>query len=511
MSLAAPVFAAATLAAAFTGMLSPPVSARQAAAPEVAVYLPDVLMAVDSGGTLVNAVAISTEPREFENFVLKLDLSGLDGVVTVSPDPLAGCDADDAVMTCELGTVQLDSVATLEPVLSVVPAGGAAAGATGKWKATISADELEPTSMESTVTLAEGVDLGVPRDTASVTGAPGSTLELPLEISNAGDKLADGAVALISAGDAIGGAKPYSNCTFRGTEILSCSFDEQLAVGGRYASNESPLRFRSDISSPASAEIEIVWVTKAEFAALKKLFADLGEPGFFGSPGNGGKLVLEQAPSALARTAQVDIDGTNNGMVVSAKAAGAAAPDVAAVGGTASGSAGQVVTLNLGLHNVGQTLDLHGDAGKAVAFDLTLPAGSSLGEMPAGCVAMTQIGSDPQQDPQPGNLASRIIRCGNGNSLFQSGTDWTVPIKLRIDQIATAATGTVRVASGCEGCYADRNAANDTADVVLNAALPKTGVQTGLLAGTGVLLALAGVVAFILGRRRRFKFNDETD
>lgn len=510
MSLAARVFAAATLAAAFTGMLSPPVSAGQAAPSEVAVYLPDVLIAADSSGTLVNAIAASTESREFENFVFKLDFSGLDGVVTVSPEPLAGCDVGGAVMTCDLGTVVLDSVTNLEPVISVVPAGGAAAGATGKWKATISADELEPTSMEATVTLAEGVDLGVPRDSASVTGAPGSTLELPLEISNVGDKVADGAVALISTDDAIGGAKQYSNCTF-GTAILSCSFDEQLTVGSRYTSNESPLRFRSDIACPAGAEIVIVWLTKAEFAALKKQFADLGEPDFFGSTGTGEKLRLEERPSALARTAQVDIDGTNNGMLVSLKAEGAAAADLAAIGGTASGNAGQTVTLNLGLHNAGNTLDLHGDAGKEVAFDLTLPPGSSLGEMPAGCLAMKQIGSDPQQDPQPGNLASRIIRCGNGNSLLQDGTDWTVPIKLRIDQLAAAATGTVSVTSRCEGCYADKNPANDTADVVVNAALPKTGVQTGLLAGTGVLLALAGVATFILGRRRRFKFNDETD
>jgi LPXTG-motif cell wall-anchored protein len=51
-----------------------------------------------------------------------------------------------------------------------------------------------------------------------------------------------------------------------------------------------------------------------------------------------------------------------------------------------------------------------------------------------------------------------------------------------------------------------KNAANDTADVVLNGTtLPKTGVQTGLIAGSGVLLALAGVAVFLLSRRSRFK------
>jgi len=88
------------------------------------------------------------------------------------------------------------------------------------------------------------------------------------------------------------------------------------------------------------------------------------------------------------------------------------------------------------------------------------------------------------------------------------GTDWTIPVKLRIDQVITGATGTVTVVTKECACRPDTNPANNAANVVLNAALPTTGVQTGLLAGTGVLLALSGVAAFLLGRRRRFRVTD---
>lgn len=284
-----------------------------------------------------------------------------------------------------------------------------------------------------------------------------------------------------------------------------CTFDEQLETETGYTTNEAvPFKLRGDTFAPGNSGLEVLWLTKAEFAALKKRLADSGEPDFFGNPGTGDKLRLVENPSPLTKAIQVDIDGTNNGMIVEAEIEGDNDADLAAIGASGSGAAGQVVTLNLGLNNLGPaTLAFLG--GGAGTFDVTLPPGSSLAEMPGTCLAMKQIGDDPKEDPDPNNLLTRIIRCGNESLLFKAGSEWTVPVKLRIGQVITGATGTVTVAR-CDGCHKDKNPANDTANVVLNPALPTTGVQTGLLAGIGALLALAGIAAFVLGRHRTFRF-----
>ena len=506
MSLTARGFAAITLVAAFTGTLAPPASAGQAAAPQVEVFLPDVLIAAGSVGTEVNALAGASEFVELENLVLKVDFSDLDGVAKVGVDPVF-CDVAGSVASCDLGDVILDPVAALEPVFEVVPAVGAAAGASGKWKATISADGLDPTSMESTVTVAEGVDLGVPQDTVEVTGTSGNTLPLSFEVNNVGEKAADGAVVLVFGDYPVSGAKQYSNCTFLNGALTSCTFDEQLEVGAGYTTNEVPLKLRSDTFAPSTTSGELVWLTKAEFELFKKIF----EPDFLGSPGTGEKLSLVENASLNKRSAppQTDIDGTNNGVTLDITVEGENGVDLAAVGGSASGAVTQVVTLNLGLHNVGPaTIDFIRSDEPAGFFDLALPPGSSLAEMPARCIAMKQIGDVPDRDPDEGNLLARFIRCSNESRLFVVGTDWTIPVKLRIDQVITGATGTVTVVTKECACRPDTNPANNAANVVLNAALPTTGVQTGLLAGTGVLLALSGVAAFLLGRRRRFRVTD---
>jgi hypothetical protein len=509
MSLTARGFAAVALVAALTGLLAPAASGR-AAAPQIEVFISDVMVAADSPGKAVTVAAGVSRFAWVENLVLEVDFSGLAGVATVTVDPVdpdVGCQVVGSIATCQLGTVDLNVFTPLAPEFVIVPAPGAQTGATGSWKATISADGREPSSMESSVTLAEGVDLSVPERHPEVTGLPDNVIPMPLQINNVGEKTVEGVAVLVDSDYPVVAAKQYSNCTYLEGHLTSCTFDERLEVATDYATHEAPLKLRPDAYSSHRTSFEFLWLTKAEFELFKRPF----EPGFLGSPGTGDRLRLVENQSLSARSAppQTDINDDSHASVT-VNIEGDNGADLAAIGGSASGAVGQVVTLDLGLHNAGPaTIDLIRTDDSAGVFDLTMPAGSSLAEMPERCTAMKQIGDFPVRDPDRGNLLARFIRCSNRSRLFIAGTDWTIPVKLRIDQVITGATGTVTVTtSECTACVSDKDSSNDTANVVLNPALPTTGVQTGLIAGSGALLAVAGLVFFVVGRRRKFKATD---
>lgn len=508
MSLRVRGFSAAILAATLAGAAFLPASPAQAAAPSLSAFLFDSLLGADSDGTVQRAIVVPSEPMTVTGYKIEFDYSGLAGVATVElRNPNSRCRTSESVLTCDYGENTFYGPTSVLPEVVVKPVTVMIIGAIGTWKVTVSADGLAPTTDEATVKVAEGVDLGVPTRNLERQGAPGQALPQSLEIDNVGETTANGAVAIFYGDPGIVATKQYSNCTYTEGRPETCTFDEQLAAGGAYRTSEAfPFGIGTDSLAPGNEFLEVEWMTKADFAIFLRELAERGIPNPFGQSGTGAKLTLVTRPQSPAAADQTDIDRTDNFLQMAIEVTGDNDADFAAKGGSAPGAAGQVVTLSLGFKNLGPaSRDTFRVGGPVGEIDITLPPGSSLTEMPEDCHAMKSIGELGELDPDPGNLAARFIRCVNPSSYIKFGTEVTFPVKLRIDQVISSASGSVAIlTSGCDGCREDKNPANDTAAVVLNGpSLPTTGVQTGLIAGAGVLLALLGVAAFVFGRRRR--------
>jgi hypothetical protein len=514
MSLIPRALATMAIATAAAGALVLPASATQGSAPRLVVLLFDVLVGTDSAGTSQGVTIDSSEAATATNFKLEIDSSGLAGVATVTvASGGTGCTTSGAVLTCVSSEFRLEAGRqSIGPELAFQPVAGVAPGASGTWKATVSADGLAAVSAVAKAEISEEVDLAVPVRDLTVTSTPGGTLPQTLEIDNVGERAADGAVAVFVADYPWITAKEYSNCNFYDGSPVYCTFDEQLAARTGYATSE-PVAFklRTDTSAPGSTFLDVIWMTKAQFVLHKEKEIVYGRGDLLGRPGTGGRLGLtarQQDATATPQVAQTDPNVTNNVLQITAEVEGDNDSDLAAIGGAGSGAAGQVVTLQLGFENLGPASRNHERLGSGIGrLDITLPASSSLVEMPQRCYAMKSIGEHPEEDPNRGNLAARFIRCENDDVVLRVGTKVTFPVKLRIDQVVTNATGKVEmVTRDCDVCRPDNNPANDAAAVVLNGTLPATGVPTGLVAAGGALLAFGGVAVFMLGRRRKAKF-----
>jgi hypothetical protein len=447
-------------------------SAARASAAQVSLFFPDVIVGEGAHFTYQHLLVGSSEPIRLNMVEVEIDWSGLADVASVAFSITGpGCSTSGTVTTCSFPGMSIGAPTSPIPSLVVRSHLGVPAGASGTWKATLSAYGFPAIVAEATVEVGEAVDLADPGDDVEVTSTPGGVFSQTLEVDNLGETAADGVVAVFYGDYAFVTTKQYSNCTYLDGEPRSCTFDEQLAPGGGYATSEAfPFKLREDTFAPGGETLEIEWMTKDDFVLYKQWLAALGQPGFAGVPGTGGKLTLAARPQSSADRKQTEIDPSDNFFRLHAEVEGDNEADLGAIGGGAAGSAGQVVTLDLGAKNHGPATRDHGRGLGFVTVDVTLPAGSSLAEMPRPCFAMTSIGESGQRDTWAGNLAARFIRCENPSTLLIAGEQVTFPVKLRIDQVVSSATGSVAILTdGCDGCMEDGNPANDTASILLNA------------------------------------------
>ncbi|HEX6682461.1 MAG TPA: hypothetical protein VF062_06675 [Candidatus Limnocylindrales bacterium] len=515
MSLIPRGFAAIAIAAVFTGALTPPASAAQTAAPQLSIEPPNLRVGSSSAGTAGQIYASSSE-SVLTAFRVEIDASGLAGVAAITTqEPWPTCEASGASITCPHVFTDLGPVPRSLFAVKVKPLAGVEPGASGKWKVTVSAEGLAPVSAEATVEVAEAVDLAVPApDRVEVSAAPGADVPRKLEISNVSERTVDGTVAVFTGDHGTIAGKQYSNCTFLDDHFTGCMFDEQLAPGTTYVTSEAvAFKLRPDNLAPSLEWVDVNWMTHTEFDELRRQRIAAGQPDRWTQPGAGDRLRLVPKPQTLAANTEIDVNPANNWFRIWIEVEGNNDADLSAIGGSGSAAAGQVTMVSFGLKNNGPaTIDGDSVGGPIGSVDLALPPGSSLAEMPESCGARLLVGDELVGDPNRRNLAARHIRCDGNSTPFRASTEQVFQVKLRIDEFIAGAKGTVAVAtSGCDTCWEDDNPANNTAEVVLNgpppstppAALPTTGVQVGLVAGAGVLLAVIGVGAFVLGRRRR--------
>ncbi|MGC4764861.1 LPXTG cell wall anchor domain-containing protein [Micromonospora sp. DT46] len=147
-------------------------------------------------------------------------------------------------------------------------------------------------------------------------------------------------------------------------------------------------------------------------------------------------------------------------------------------------------------------------------FRVTIPEGTTAVEASGECQPYT---SDDEWDPWSGNWGEPGAK-QYGCQVTESpkGMENGYEFSLRIDKVVPNASGAVSV-----HLAGDSNTKNDSAKIVINpvntgggegggdgdgGTLPITGESTGLIAGIGGLLLVAGVGGYVVTKRRKTRF-----
>ncbi|MFC4149108.1 LPXTG cell wall anchor domain-containing protein [Micromonospora mangrovi] len=486
------------------------------------LYLSDSTIAAGSEGLIDSPILYASEPVVLHNATVRYDYRDLTGKVTLTSDVGSGdCDSPEAgVLVCqdpfEIGVDELGIGGLFN--VAIVPTAEAKDGDVGDLKVTFSAEGATSASQTAKVKIGEGVDLaGGPE--VNLTAAPGDAFSAPLVLANVGQTTAKGAAVFFDHDYSIRPGKHYSNCNYEGDRLISCQFTDTVAPGETFTASV-PYVLGKDTYAPGNEHGYHDWMTPSEFDDFTAYLKHVGYP--TGKPGTDGALTLTKKSSLKANSFQADTDPTNNWSGMEIKVTGKNGVDLAAVGDSVTGKAGEIARATVGVHNNGPAaLDLGRIGDPVTKIDVTVPTGTTAVKVSDACLPAIKDGYDWEHPGKPGAKAYRCYP----DIFIGVGESQTVEFGLRIDKVIPNATGAVVINAKCEcsGFDADTNPANDKAKLVVNAAagngggsggegggdggtLPITGSSTGLIAGIGVLLLAAGFGGYVVARRRRTRF-----
>ncbi|MET8148023.1 hypothetical protein ACIBSW_13910 [Actinoplanes sp. NPDC049668] len=505
-SLGRRVFVGAVGAIAAAALATP----AYAAAPVIDVALPDVTVAA-GGKTEIGPLLSSDKETTVLGAKAVYELSaGLEGVSFEAPEESSDCTSDGPTkFTC---TANFETWISPDGVIGDFEAGiaatEAALGKSGTVKLTFSADGVAPITRTAELTVAEGVDLAAGGD-KEISGKPGASFDASLQVRNNTDKVVRGAAVLFYTDYPFQSTKQFSNCFYSQGQVNACTFDRDLEPGASYQI-VLPYKLRADTYAPGVVAGEFEWFTTGDYTDLIKFLDDNGYEGP-GTAGDGGKLELRKLPAAasLGNHKQTDTTPTNNSQTLTVNASGKQGTDFAAIGANVSGGAGDTVKVPVGVRNNGPaSLDRSRHGGPAVVAVVTIPAGTKVATVPAGCFKA----EDDSVRTKPDALQYVCF----SNPVFPVKTQVVWEFGLKITKVVPNAAGAIELNPACECDVFSRdiNKSNDVAKIVVNptddggsgGGLPVTGPQTGLIGAGGALLVAAGIAGFIVARRRRTRF-----
>ncbi|MGR6316547.1 LPXTG cell wall anchor domain-containing protein [Micromonospora soli] len=453
-----------------------------------------------------------------EDLTLTIDRTAVQDIASVTlTDDVKGCETAGAVITCALkGEDLVDYVVDL----TVKANEKAEVGAKGDVVLSLAGDGRKATT-HATVEIGEGVDLAAGAD-ITTAGAAGATLKPAITVANVGDNTAHGATLLLVSMEALAPSQRYGNCSYLdafGAHFTQCTFDEDIAPGaGVRLESSSGLRIAPDAWAPGELFANATWFAQGDWDDLEtELKAVDGW-----QQGTGDPLKLVAATDAQVQSLrQTDKDTTNNFTGIEVKVTGEQRADVAAIGAELAGTKGRTVQAKVGFVNNGPAMtNSYSPGGEIVTIaQVNIPAGATVVAAPEQC--STDIEGGPNE---PG---ARTYFCEWSETLHK-GDRALFEFTLRIDRVA-GTPGSVRLIHfdlESDGPVADLNPRNDTAALVIKGAgngggggggqggggegdggtLPITGSATGLIAGVGALLLVAGVGGYLVARRRRTRF-----
>ncbi|MEO3775709.1 LPXTG cell wall anchor domain-containing protein [Micromonospora sp. B11E3] len=487
---------------------------------KLGVYTPDLTIAADSAGKYPSVILSASAPVVLPaGFTIKYDYTDLAGKVTVEEEQNSGSDCTSpstGLLTCTLHyEYSLDeggtNIAGLFQVI-VAPTDEAKDGDSGKLTTTLSGSGFKSVSHDATVRVGEGVDLAA-GSPIRLSLPPGKAFTAPLRIRNKAAAVAKGASVIFMNDYGLNAGKRYSNCTYVDDELRSCQFTEELPAGPTFGAN-LPYLLGKDSFAPGFKYGDILWMTPAEFEDYEAYLDSRGIT--LGEPGTDGELSLTKVEALSAQSAQADTRPDNNWSSLEVTVTGENGTDLEAIGAKLTGKAGDKVKAAVGVRNNGPaTLDYSRSGSSITYMSVDVPEGTTAAAVPENCAP---VKGDTWGEP--GKPGARHYRC-YFESFLKADDEAVMDFELRIDKVIANATGLVKVNVPCQcegGFYKDLKPANDTAKLVVNATddggegggdggtLPITGSSTGLIAGIGALLLVAGVGGYLVAKRRRTRF-----
>lgn len=474
-------------------------------APPSADATMDQAVKIGGPGSHGKAVPVWISANRVTNLKVTFDLSQLTAVATATFPK--NCTAAGSTETCTFGAAGDDFYQVMPVVLA--PAKGAKTGDHGTISSRASADGIAGTTYTSTVTLIDGVDMVMLSGSDQPDKAkPKQRIGLPVTFTNAGNRAVDGFQITL---DLDHGLLPdtYSNCRYgddHRSHVVVCTFTDPadaVPPGWAVQLDDFGVTVAGDALGLQATEMRVDGLDTGDAVA----------PAVKLSKRTGGKaLHVKKVATAKAAKPVPDIDDNDNwGLAMWDVANG---KDVAALGATASGKVGDVVPVTIGVKNNGPgTLDGSRADEPVLWFIFQIPPGTEVASAPRACGSIVEDGNG--QVGHDGAPAGTYYRCATGNFLA-AGDTFPAAFQLKITSVIPNATGTVgfydKYASPPDWMH-DDVPANDKASVVINpstggtgggsGSLPITGARTGLLAGTGVLLLVAGGAMYLIGRRRK--------
>ncbi|MCX4964907.1 peptidase [Streptomyces sp. NBC_00654] len=323
----------------------------------------------------------------------------------------------------------------------------AAVALTGLGATPALADEEEP-------------DLGI-GNLARITGAePGGGFGMPFSVLNKGTEEVAKVWVSYAVSPGLRAADSYSNCEYAtayshderpDSHYAVCAIDQPLKPGVVYVP-ERPV----GLKALDSAMYDDVYMTVNGTEP-----APSGDGESDPVPGTGAPLKLvEKGPADEAdrekhpeRYAMADVTSDNTA-------------DYALTGAKLSGKVGDKVTAAVKFINKGPAWVYLEQGQGAATVDIRIPAGTSVVKPDGFCDKVT----------------TSHYRCGTSQSWVDENAGETYSFVLRIDKAVDNAVGKVKFTGKARPF--DRNPANDTAEIVINAGTGGTGGSTGTTGGS---------------------------
>ncbi|GAA4587662.1 hypothetical protein BJY16_008295 [Actinoplanes octamycinicus] len=498
--------------------LAAPGTAHAAEAGPIRVEAEDVLIPVGNAAASVTVTLANPgdEGVLLHNVKVTLDAAGLAGVATVAdlwPATGGDCATAGTVTTCSYETLDVSIIDAYPLHASFKADKGVAAGAKGTYRVTAQADDLPVSEATGAVTVAEAVNL-IAGPEIKLSGKPGATVGLSPTVRNAGGATVHGAVLSSSTGSSSAAyVARYKNCFYTDVQFY-CTFDQDLAPGRQYGLS-APIDIAISKDAPAPSEFDTYaeWETPDD---AKDWVASIRDHG--AKPGTGPELRLVEK-AAVRSGPQTDVTAIDNFSHVVTAVTGKNLPDLTVVGGTVRGKVGDTVKAKFGVKNLGPArIDAWNHFPSVL---VTIPAGTTL------------VTADRNCGPVEGKAGT--FRCLTGELAVGASATWELSLKITNAAPSTGAiTARIEVVGTTTTFAPEANAANNTGKLLLNPAtagdngdaagdgdeaaggtgggdsdepsLPITGANVAWVAGAGLVLLAAGVIALLAAKRRGTRY-----
>lgn len=438
------------------------------------------------------------------NPVVTIDVAGLAGVVDVEfPEQ---CVTASGTVTCELDLFDTSPYGSLTMPIGLIAASGASVGdsATVSWVADAANARANPGS--ATITLGDGPDLVVTSgDEDFGLVQPGQTIAVPIEGYNAGNQPVSG-LQLFLSGSAMELGQ-YDNCAYTiypEDSYAVCDIDLELAPGEGFEIVDGFEATPTEIALSEYVGYTVLPAGEMTLSSRTKL-----------TKGSGATLGAVTTGGRMASRSTGDLDENDNYGAVFVEVDNQA--DFEVSGAVASGAVGDQVSVTVGLTNLGPGTVVNRSGEPAATFAFHVPEGTEVTQVPEDC--RTEGTPETPGEQVPG---ADWYLCNSPLIMIRAGEEFERTFTLLINEVIPDAEGLVEAVNygGLPELPYDRNPDNNEALVLINptgehpgngggsgggvgGGLPVTGAQAGLVAAGGAAILIAGVVFFVLGRRKR--------